>query len=82
MTDTMKRLRKNAARCDECGATIQSRHRHDFQSCPCGNLFVDGGLDYVRRGYMPGRRWTELSEWETVSETFDLGIRSATTTAS
>ena len=26
------------------------KHRHDRVSCKCGGCFVDGGLDYLRRG--------------------------------
>ena len=43
----------NAAQCLRCGDTIESKHRHDFQSCSCGAVFVDGGLDYLRRGGDP-----------------------------
>jgi hypothetical protein len=27
---------------------IESRHTHDFASCTCGNIAVDGGLSYER----------------------------------
>lgn len=56
---------RNAARCDlpECGFVIESKHRHDFVECPCGNLFVDGGLSYTRRGWRVEGSWTELSEF-------------------
>lgn len=46
------RLTKNAARCKRCGVTLESKHRHDFVECVCGN-FVDGGLAYLRRGGNP-----------------------------
>jgi hypothetical protein len=52
------RLVRNAARCLLCNTVVESRHRHDFQSCPCDNLFVDGGLAYERYGVMHG--------WETM----------------
>lgn len=58
----MSRLTANRARCDECGDVIESRHRHDFVSCTCGTLYVDGGLSYTRRG--SSGSWTELSEFE------------------
>jgi hypothetical protein len=29
---------------------MESRHRHDFVKCKCGNAFLDGGNDYVRAG--------------------------------
>lgn len=41
---------RNSARCRGCGDEIESRHRHDFVSCTCGAIFVDGGKDYLRAG--------------------------------
>jgi len=40
---------KNAARCLTCNEIIESKHRHDFVTCKCGKLSVDGGHDYLRR---------------------------------
>jgi len=40
---------KNRAFCLECNTEIESTHRHDFVRCPCGNLAVDGGKDYLKR---------------------------------
>ena len=40
---------KNRAICLECNTEIESTHRHDFVRCPCGNLAVDGGKDYLKR---------------------------------
>lgn len=44
----------NSARCKLCNETLVSKHRHDFNSCKCGNLSVDGGLAYIRRAFMKG----------------------------
>lgn len=55
----------NRAQCLECGDVIESKHRHDFVSCSCGKLFVDGGRDYLRRGTEGAdTRWLELSEMD------------------
>ncbi len=40
-------------KCNTCGATIQSMHRHDFKWCDCPEtsdtkIAVDGGADYLR----------------------------------
>jgi len=43
------RITKNAARCLNCNEIIESKHRHDFVTCKCGKLSVDGGLDYLKR---------------------------------
>lgn len=39
----------NQAKCKKCGEEIFSAHRHDFKSCKCGSISVDGGMDYLRR---------------------------------
>jgi hypothetical protein len=36
--------------CLDCEDIIESKHRHDFVRCECGNSFLDGGDDYVRGG--------------------------------
>lgn len=62
-----QRLTRNAARCPLCDTVIESRHRHDFNVCPCGALSVDGGLAYLKRSWDESRLdhngWDELSEW-------------------
>lgn len=40
---------RNSARCLHCGDEVESTHRHDFRTCGCGELSVDGGHDYIRR---------------------------------
>lgn len=44
----MPPLRRNAARCLDCGDVIESKHTHDFVACGCGNIAVDGGPSYAR----------------------------------
>ena len=34
--------------CKKCSTVIWSRHRHDFHSCSCGAVYIDGGRDYLR----------------------------------
>ena len=45
---------KNIAKCLLCGDIIESKHRHDFVTCKCGNLSVDGGQDYWKRNIVHG----------------------------
>ena len=40
----------NAIKCPKCGDTIYSRARHDCRPCSCGNVYIDGGFDYIRLG--------------------------------
>lgn len=58
---------RNAARCSKCKDIIESTHRHDFVQCTCATIFVDGGLDYLRRGG-DFQYFEELSEWEEVDD--------------
>ena len=39
----------NSATCRKCKDFIFSRHVHDFVTCKCGAISVDGGQDYFRR---------------------------------
>lgn len=40
---------QNAVSCLSCGDFIVSKHRHDFVTCTCGSISVDGGQEYLRR---------------------------------
>jgi hypothetical protein len=56
---------RNTVTCYECGETITSLTRHDFQTCKCGAISVDGGFDYVKRCAAPGAQWEEWAgAWE------------------
>ena len=58
-----KKIIKNAAQCLRCMDIIESKHTHDFVSCKCGRICVDGGLDYLRRvGDLDN--FQDLSEYE------------------
>ncbi len=37
---------RNMVQCYNCGDVIESTYRHDFVSCKCGAIAVDGGRDY------------------------------------
>lgn len=51
---------ENKARCLLCGDVIMSVNRHDYVTCKCGNLSVDGGSWYIKRVVCKGY-WEELS---------------------
>lgn len=63
------RLKLNSAKCLLCNQVLVSRHVHDYNGCKCGNLFVDGGLEYVRRGYKDYTQIEDLSEYYGPDET-------------
>lgn len=64
----MKRLIKNAIKCKHCGDVVISKSVHDFEQCSCGSCFADGGLEYLRRGFItsPDDDYTELAEYDDV----------------
>lgn len=64
----MQKIISNKARCRLCGDIVESKHRHDWQSCSCGAIFVDGGHEYLRRGAKSFEDLEELSELEDVEE--------------
>ena len=35
-------------KCKLCEDIIESKHRHDFKSCKCGSISIDGGSVYTR----------------------------------
>lgn len=68
----MRKIIRNAARCNHCGDVIESSYRHDFRTCRCGRVSVDGGNDYLRRCANSLDDYTDLSE--TVEVDYD-GIK-------
>ena len=56
-----KRIKVNMAKCLLCGDIIVSEHRHDHQACSCGMLKVDGGKEYIRRGFRNEKDYEEMS---------------------
>lgn len=45
----MDKIIVNKIRCKKCGDIIESASVHDFKSCKCGAVSVDGGHEYLRR---------------------------------
>ena len=52
---------RNSIKCNHCNDEIESKHRHDFVTCKCGKIAVDGGKDYRRTMF------TELSDFTDTS---------------
>jgi len=59
-------INSNKIQCRHCNDIIESVHRHNFKSCSCGKVSVDGGKDYLRRlfpeGSNPEDHYIEMSE--------------------
>lgn len=42
---------QSAIHCKKCDCVIYSVMRHDFHSCQCGDIKIDGGKDYLKYGF-------------------------------
>lgn len=60
---------QNSARCLVCNEEIISKDTHDYVKCSCGNLSVDGGFRYLKRGFQSPDKWEDTSE----TTQFDVG---------
>lgn len=61
-------ITRNSAKCLKCNDEIESFHRHDFKHCSCGNIFVDGGLEYTRHGFVIFDDYIDTSERTWITE--------------
>jgi len=68
-TRTREVVVTNKAQCRLCGDVIESMSGHDFRRCKCGEIFVDGGRNYIRRGASSLDNIIEMSE--TYEETYE-----------
>ena len=62
------RIIRNRVKCNHCGQIIESKSRHDFKTCKCGRVSVDGGMDYLRRSFK------EKGDYEDLSETMEVSL--------
>lgn len=75
----MENIILNKAKCNKCDDEIISYHRHDYVTCKCGAIAVDGGTEYLKRtGELSDV--TELSIFDThpyeiIRENFHRGGR-------
>jgi tRNA(Ile2) C34 agmatinyltransferase TiaS len=58
----------NKAQCKLCKDIIESKHRHDFKWCKCGQMYIDGGKEYLRRG---AKDLDNIIELSVTTDTFD-----------
>lgn len=47
--DKRPRIVKNSIRCKHCLEIVESIENHDYITCTCGKVGVDGGRQYLRR---------------------------------
>ena len=60
----MARIIVNKIRCKKCGDIIESTSVHDFKTCKCGAVSVDGGHNYIRRCADSIEGFEDLSKYE------------------
>lgn len=63
----MSTVLRSQLECKRCGQLIASLHRHDFRTCKCGAVSLDGGRDYMR---IVGNR----EDWEPRSLVIDADV--------
>jgi len=64
-----KKIISNKIQCKHCGDIIESKTVHDYKTCKCGKVAVDGGLYYLKRMFpsLPYQNhFIDLSETEEV----------------
>jgi hypothetical protein len=59
-----RQIKVNKVRCKLCNDIIESKSVHDFRTCKCGAVSVDGGKEYLRRCFQSEDIFEELSEFE------------------
>ncbi len=47
--ESFTKIITNSAQCKKCQDVIVSNHRHDYVSCSCRAISVDGGKSYLKR---------------------------------
>lgn len=57
----MEILLRNSIKCNHCNDEIESKYRHDFVTCKCGKVSVDGGKDYGRTMFTKVSDYTNTS---------------------
>lgn len=62
----LQHIKRNMARCKVCGDVLESKHVHDYVSCKCGAIAIDGGTEYLRRTCQNLSDIEELSEFEEI----------------
>lgn len=63
-----RKILKNSVQCLKCADIIESTYTHNYVTCSCGNVSVDGGKDYLKRCFKVADSWIDLSEYEPVKE--------------
>lgn len=56
---------RNRIQCLLCYEVIESKFTHDYVTCKCGNVAVDGGRDYCRVNFKTPQ-WKPITDEDLV----------------
>ena len=59
MSEECKKIKVNKIRCKNCGDIIESKTVHDFVTCKCGNVSVDGGKEVTKSVKVTKKKFME-----------------------
>lgn len=62
--EKQKKITHNRAQCRKCGDIIESKSVHNWVQCKCGEIFVDGGLEYCHWGANDLENIIDMCEYE------------------
>ena len=54
---------RNRVQCLICNEVIESKFTHDYVTCSCGNVSVDGGHDYCKVNFKTNQ-WKQVLDEE------------------
>ena len=68
---------KNSAMCGDCWQEIVSRHKHDYITCSCGQLSIDGGSSYLKRNsnHYVDTSLSSEDDFDKIRNEFEWGAR-------
>ena len=58
----MRKIIRNAIRCNHYGDVIELTYRHGYVQCSCGKVAVDGGTDSLRCACASSDDYRDLSK--------------------
>lgn len=68
---------KNSAMCGDCWQEIVSRHKHDYITCHCGQVSIDGGSSYLKRNsnHYVDTSLSSNDDFDKIRNEFEWGTR-------
>ena len=66
--EKVQKILRNRCMCANCGDIIESKSVHDFVQCKCGEIFTDGGTDYIHHGANKFSDIIDMTEYEDIGE--------------